>query len=202
MVSKTRDTSKYCEFYQDYDHDTNSCRELKNQIEEVVKSGKLAQLIKGIRKERAKQTHTQLEEWTAPAVNAKPVADEKEEPILMTRVTNNPLKRKEPPRIMSVEEMIFPQYETGPHSSQRKEERLIHHTVRILSKGIRHSKANTPRGAPFDKTRAKVIYGLAVRPSPLNSSITIKAWSHRYTVSSLMDTAYSQSEQILQISSF
>ncbi|GKD43839.1 reverse transcriptase domain-containing protein [Tanacetum coccineum] len=108
IVSMTRDTSKYCEFHQDYGYDTNACRELKNQIEEVVKSGRLAHLIKGIRKGRAKQTDTQLEEWTTPTVNAEPVADEKEEPILMIRVTNNPLKRKEPPRIISVEEMIFP----------------------------------------------------------------------------------------------
>ncbi|GKB19349.1 hypothetical protein Tco_0853272 [Tanacetum coccineum] len=88
-----KDTSKYCEFH---------------QIEEVVKSGRLAHLIKGIRKGRAKQTDTQLEEWTTPTVNAERVVDEKEDPILMIRVTNNPLKRKEPSRIISVEEMIFP----------------------------------------------------------------------------------------------
>ncbi|GJU05328.1 reverse transcriptase domain-containing protein [Tanacetum coccineum] len=103
----------YCEFHQDYGHDTNACKELKKQIEEAVKSGKVAHLIKGIRKGRAKQTDTQLGEWTAPTVKAEPVVDRKEEPILMIRVINNPLKRKEPPRIMSVEEMIFPQYETG-----------------------------------------------------------------------------------------
>ncbi|GJX59226.1 hypothetical protein Tco_0290616 [Tanacetum coccineum] len=79
-----------------------------HQIEEVVKSGRLAHLIKGIRKGRAKQTDTQLEEWTTPTVNAERVVDEKEDPILMIRVTNNPLKRKEPSRIISVEEMIFP----------------------------------------------------------------------------------------------
>nr|GEU86392.1 hypothetical protein [Tanacetum cinerariifolium] len=40
------DTSKYWEFHQDYVHETNACRELKNQIEEAVKSGKLAHLVK------------------------------------------------------------------------------------------------------------------------------------------------------------
>ncbi|GJV59704.1 hypothetical protein Tco_1465804 [Tanacetum coccineum] len=62
MVLKARDTSKYCEFHQDYGHDTNSCRELKNQIDKAVKSGKLAHFIKGIRKGMAKQTETQLGE--------------------------------------------------------------------------------------------------------------------------------------------
>ncbi|GJW45622.1 hypothetical protein Tco_0077268 [Tanacetum coccineum] len=55
MVSKTRDTSKYYEFHQDYGHDTYACRELKNETKEVVKSGKWVHLIKGIRKGRAKR---------------------------------------------------------------------------------------------------------------------------------------------------
>ncbi|GKB89570.1 hypothetical protein Tco_0961842 [Tanacetum coccineum] len=62
MVTKARDSSKYCEFHQDSGYDTNACRELKNQIEEAVKSGKLAHLIKGIKKGRAKQMETQLGE--------------------------------------------------------------------------------------------------------------------------------------------
>ncbi|GJR28759.1 hypothetical protein Tco_1104991 [Tanacetum coccineum] len=108
MVSKARDTSKYCEFHQDYGHKTNACRELKNQIEKAVKSGRLAHLIKGIRKGKSKQTDTQLEEWIAHAVKAEPIMEGKEEPILMIGVVDNPSKRKEPPKIMSIEEMIFP----------------------------------------------------------------------------------------------
>ncbi|GKA52729.1 hypothetical protein Tco_0746044 [Tanacetum coccineum] len=91
----------------DYGHDTNACRELKNQIEEAVKSGKLAHLVKGIRKGREK-TETQLEEWQALAVRAEPVTEGKEEPIMMTEVVNNHLKRKETSGIMSEGEMIFP----------------------------------------------------------------------------------------------
>ncbi|GJV30815.1 reverse transcriptase domain-containing protein [Tanacetum coccineum] len=83
MLSKARDTSKYCEFRQDYCHDTNTYRELKNQIEKAVKSGKLAHLIKGIRKGKAKQTDNQLGEWTTPAMKTEPVVDGNEEPILM-----------------------------------------------------------------------------------------------------------------------
>ncbi|GJR06848.1 hypothetical protein Tco_0529832 [Tanacetum coccineum] len=103
-----RDTSKYCEFHQDYGHDTNACIKLKSQIEEAVKSGKLAHLIKGIRKAKAKQTDTQLGEWIAPTVKAEPTMKGKDEHIFMIGMVNNPLKRKEPPKIMSIEEMIFP----------------------------------------------------------------------------------------------
>lgn len=65
MVSKSRDTSKYCEFHEDFGHDTNACRELKNQIEEAVRSGKLAHLLKGLKrgKGRERQIKTQPGEW-------------------------------------------------------------------------------------------------------------------------------------------
>nr|GEV65090.1 reverse transcriptase domain-containing protein [Tanacetum cinerariifolium] len=38
---RSRDMTKYFYFYEDHGHDTNDCRELKHQIEETVKSGKL-----------------------------------------------------------------------------------------------------------------------------------------------------------------
>ncbi|GJQ95740.1 hypothetical protein Tco_0006879 [Tanacetum coccineum] len=44
--------SKYCHFHEDHGHDTNDCRQLRNQIEEAVKSGQLSHLVKGIKKER------------------------------------------------------------------------------------------------------------------------------------------------------
>ncbi|GKD07434.1 hypothetical protein Tco_1187119 [Tanacetum coccineum] len=78
MVSKTRDTSKYCKLHQYYSHDTNACRELKSQIEEAVRSGKLTHLIKGIRMGKAKQVDAQLGEWIAPTVKAKQATEGKE----------------------------------------------------------------------------------------------------------------------------
>ncbi|GKB05393.1 hypothetical protein Tco_0833588 [Tanacetum coccineum] len=48
----SRGMSKYCHFHEDHGHDTNDCRQLRNQIEEAVKSGQLSHLMKGIKKER------------------------------------------------------------------------------------------------------------------------------------------------------
>ncbi|GJS79985.1 reverse transcriptase domain-containing protein [Tanacetum coccineum] len=45
----SRDMTKYCHFHEDHGHDTNQCRELRHQIEEAVKSGQLAHLVKGIK---------------------------------------------------------------------------------------------------------------------------------------------------------
>nr|GEX50073.1 reverse transcriptase domain-containing protein [Tanacetum cinerariifolium] len=49
---RSRDMSKYCHFHEDYGHDTNDYRQLRNQIEEVVKLGYLSLLVKGIKKEK------------------------------------------------------------------------------------------------------------------------------------------------------
>ncbi|GKC03273.1 reverse transcriptase domain-containing protein [Tanacetum coccineum] len=75
---RTRDTSKYCHFHEDYGHDTNNCRHLRTQIQETVNSGKLSHLVKGIKKERTKPSDTtrgesKKDKGVAPA----------EEPILM-----------------------------------------------------------------------------------------------------------------------
>ncbi|GJX27180.1 hypothetical protein Tco_0233476 [Tanacetum coccineum] len=55
---RSRDTSKYCHFHEDYGHDTNDCRHLKVQIQEAINSGQLSHLVKCIKKEKAKSTDT------------------------------------------------------------------------------------------------------------------------------------------------
>ncbi|GJR43955.1 reverse transcriptase domain-containing protein [Tanacetum coccineum] len=59
---RSRDMTKYCHFHEDHGHDINDCRQLRNQIEEAVKSGQLSHLVKGIKKERTKARDTQLGE--------------------------------------------------------------------------------------------------------------------------------------------
>nr|GEW51844.1 hypothetical protein [Tanacetum cinerariifolium] len=59
---RSRDMSKYSYFHEDHEHDTNQFRELRHQIKEVMKSGQLAHLMNGIKKEKAKVSDTQLGE--------------------------------------------------------------------------------------------------------------------------------------------
>ncbi|GJS44315.1 hypothetical protein Tco_0569358 [Tanacetum coccineum] len=55
----SKDRTKYCHFLKDYGHETNQCRELRHQIEEAVKSGQLAHLVKGVKKEKATGTRSE-----------------------------------------------------------------------------------------------------------------------------------------------
>ena len=41
-----RDKKKYCHFHKDHDHYTEDCRDLKEQIEELIRKGKLQRFVK------------------------------------------------------------------------------------------------------------------------------------------------------------
>nr|GEU43347.1 hypothetical protein [Tanacetum cinerariifolium] len=56
-----REGSKAGRNAEDHRHDNNDCRQLRNQIEEAVKSRQLSYLVKGIKKERAKSSKNQVE---------------------------------------------------------------------------------------------------------------------------------------------
>ncbi|GJW78621.1 reverse transcriptase domain-containing protein [Tanacetum coccineum] len=64
----------------DYGHDTNDCRQLRNQIEEAVRLGQLSHLVKGIKKERVKAFENQRKERKKDKITM-PV----EAPILVIR---------------------------------------------------------------------------------------------------------------------
>ncbi|GJZ96263.1 reverse transcriptase domain-containing protein [Tanacetum coccineum] len=49
-TTEKRNMNKLCDYHQDQGHNTNDCYHLKKQIEEAVASGRLAHLVKDIRK--------------------------------------------------------------------------------------------------------------------------------------------------------
>ena len=44
--SRKRDLKKYCRFHKDHGHYTDECRDLKEQIEELILKGKLQKFVK------------------------------------------------------------------------------------------------------------------------------------------------------------
>ncbi|GKA20130.1 reverse transcriptase domain-containing protein [Tanacetum coccineum] len=48
-LTEKRDPNKYCEFHADTGHNTDECMQLRRQIEEMIKSGKLSQFIKELK---------------------------------------------------------------------------------------------------------------------------------------------------------
>ncbi|GKE43824.1 hypothetical protein Tco_1471108 [Tanacetum coccineum] len=50
-----RSSNKFCEFHNDKGHNTDECVQLRKQIEELVKAGKLSHFIKEIRQDRDQQ---------------------------------------------------------------------------------------------------------------------------------------------------
>ena len=42
---EVRNKCKYCHFHKDYEHDTNECHDLKNQVKNLIQQGKLKRFV-------------------------------------------------------------------------------------------------------------------------------------------------------------
>ncbi|GKB80479.1 reverse transcriptase domain-containing protein, partial [Tanacetum coccineum] len=56
-----RDPNKYCEFYADTGHSTDECMQVRKQIDEMIKSGKLSQFIKELKQNDKPKTQNKGE---------------------------------------------------------------------------------------------------------------------------------------------
>ncbi|GKD68338.1 reverse transcriptase domain-containing protein, partial [Tanacetum coccineum] len=99
----SKDKTRYCHFHEDYGHETNQCRELKHQIEEAVKSGQLAHLVKGVKEKKEKTTGTRSEERKKE--EKKPILD-KVHVLMISRKNRNVKKR--PANHGEIGEITFP----------------------------------------------------------------------------------------------
>jgi hypothetical protein len=53
--SGKKNMDAYCEFHEDYGHDTNACRQLRTEIKRAMDEGKLEHLVKGAKEEKKTQ---------------------------------------------------------------------------------------------------------------------------------------------------
>ncbi|GJZ13458.1 hypothetical protein Tco_0548688 [Tanacetum coccineum] len=65
-----RSSNKFCEFHNDKGNSTEECMQLKKQIKELVKAGKLSHFIKEIRQDRYKQKNRKKEAPTKEKATA------------------------------------------------------------------------------------------------------------------------------------
>ncbi|GJV22868.1 reverse transcriptase domain-containing protein [Tanacetum coccineum] len=62
--AEKRDPNKYCEFHVDTGHSTDECMQLRKQIDEMIKSGKLSQFIKELKQNDDEDERTKLDQFT------------------------------------------------------------------------------------------------------------------------------------------
>ena len=60
---RLRDKKKYCHFHKDHGHYTEDCTDLKEQIEELIRNGKLQQYIKRGDSSKYGQKSQQVNAW-------------------------------------------------------------------------------------------------------------------------------------------
>nr|GEU93298.1 reverse transcriptase domain-containing protein [Tanacetum cinerariifolium] len=94
-----RSSNKLCDFHNDKGHSTDECMQLKKQIEELVRAGKLSHLIKEIKQGRD-QSKTRKKETAA---KDKPTA------IYMVQSWQRTVKQKVTQSFERVREIVFPQ---------------------------------------------------------------------------------------------
>nr|GEW85586.1 reverse transcriptase domain-containing protein [Tanacetum cinerariifolium] len=100
MVTPTekRSSNKFCDFHNDKGHNTDECMQMKKQIEELVRAGKLSHMIKEIKQER-EQPKTGRKEATAKDKPTK---------IYMVQSWQRTVKQKVTQSFEQVKEIAFP----------------------------------------------------------------------------------------------
>ncbi|XP_071714431.1 uncharacterized protein [Rutidosis leptorrhynchoides] len=105
---KQKDTSKFCDFHNDYGHETDECIQLRIAIEEAVRSGKLSQLVKGIRNSKTPKVTEQVIEDKNPNMGKTILTVNNCFAVESQRC----YKRERPSQVIEWEEISFPALDT------------------------------------------------------------------------------------------
>ncbi|XP_071714494.1 uncharacterized protein [Rutidosis leptorrhynchoides] len=95
--------NRFCDFQNDYGHDTYECFNLKTAIEEAVRFGNLSHLIKGIRNPKKQRIEEPLDEEKKPQIDKGIFAIDSYQPYK---------KRGSSYGITGYEEVFFPALDT------------------------------------------------------------------------------------------
>ncbi|GJU35550.1 reverse transcriptase domain-containing protein [Tanacetum coccineum] len=105
-----RSSKKFCDFHNDKGHNTNECIQLKNQIEEFVRAGKLLHLIKEIKQGRHQ-----------PKVGKKEVpAKDKSMAIYMVQPWHRMTRQKVTQSFTRVSKITFPPLATSKEQKKKR----------------------------------------------------------------------------------
>nr|GEV10025.1 reverse transcriptase domain-containing protein [Tanacetum cinerariifolium] len=129
-------------FNKDRGHETNQYWELRHQIEEAVKFRQLAQLMKGIKKGKAKDSDTQVDKWKKGDTNIVPT----KALILIISRGSPASKRKSAEELVDdTKEIIFPLRETSPGSDPLIWNLIIRTVLSLSKKDATRARIKLPQ---------------------------------------------------------
>ncbi|GJW52581.1 reverse transcriptase domain-containing protein [Tanacetum coccineum] len=151
-----RSSNKFCEFHNDKGHSTDECMQLKKQIEELVKAGKLSHFIKEIREDRDKLKNRKKE---APA-------KEKAAAIYMIQPWHRVTRQKVTLSFAQKNEITFPPLSAnkGTEGQRDKSQMVLPNHSLTASAGESYMAAGAIKtvvgGMGSEKSKARVGSGL------------------------------------------
>ena len=128
--SNKHNKNKYCRFHRDHGHDTDECYDLKQQIENLIKQGKLMHFVG--RDHKDEKSKAKMEEWSQPPLGEIRVIiggtsagqTSKSKKTYLKMVQNVQLSRRSP-KTRGIDGQLF-------HSPTRKlKESIIHMTMQL-----------------------------------------------------------------------
>ncbi|GJZ84234.1 hypothetical protein Tco_0649573 [Tanacetum coccineum] len=162
-----RSSSKFCDFHNDKGHSTDECMQLKKQIEELVRAGKLSHLIEEIKQGRDQMKNGKKE---APA-------KDKSLAIYMIQLWYKMTRQKVTQSFARVNEITFPPLTTskGTEGPLVIEAKIDGHMIHRM-----YVDGGSSTEAPSDNKRRRSFYKSMDDFHDRDVTIIVQ-WHHRKT---------------------